>query len=1442
MSAYYVAINGNDSWTGLLPAPNVGNTDGPHATVRHATSNTGLLPGDTIYVRQGIYQNDVIAQTPNSAPSGALGNPITLTSYPGEYPTIQLGSTYYDQNQLYKSSVIAGIGRVALYPPSNGAYTISWSGHTTTSLPYNTSVSGVQAALHALPGGSGIAVASGGMSSQYVIEGLGTNAVVSATSGATFTPINWLGTWSGPDASGMYSLPLHYMNQGGGYIFSNTNGPVIGYVSGLTVVDAGASWQNAGPLSNLNTVQDMHNPPLTAHGWGMWFFDTMMRGDPTCVLNYTATNGALTSVSVNTNSTGYQVGDLIIVDSWSRPAFNQHGNTAASWGLAQVTAINADTSIASLSVYQPGQNYANSDTVYCNMVHKVYFKPPAQENMTLTVLGTSGTYQLAHNGNNTSNLAYNASPSTIQSALNGLPGVSGITVSQFFTIQGIFPNVATPLTAGSGANVSFGGVLNIGDFIGTAVLTVSATSGNYTLTWGSNSGTLPWNADAAAIKNLLNTFTTWGGGYQLYGLTVVPSYTIQNIDLWSNLTLNGVGISGGGGFAVLNSDYPTKFHAPLGTGPKLSYTTSNVHDNNGWTTNWQRFDLENNLWVGNSTNTNSPNPYWNVNNLRFTNAYKFFVANYEHNYIDHCVMEYGGMCILGGGHNLYLTNCYMDNSGPQSILNPLFLEYPPAFTLYKNHPSTTGNISIQHVNPDMYGIPQTVQITIRESGGIVFNQSYARGAQTMSGLCAAINAISAGSTYTAAVTNQVTDVYTYWLAPNTNFPVSTANMSAGSGTDVFYLLDTYDSPVNKLSGNTQPTPIIINDTSQLTIQFGGTGYVVGNQVNIQGGGKIQVSSVSAGAITAFSVVTDYNSYPLNTTLTTSPATGAGGGCTLILNSSSNPFQYLYTSAAANFTGYDYSPITGYSHIIYWEGDDQDNSVVDNCYFGDTTGYDASWRSGGGDTFTNNVFDNYVGGGLSVGIGYPDGSGNLIRNNICHVNSPYYPPFWHDGLAVFNPYGTLNNSTIINNTIRANTGGINYTSTGMDTCVLCNNIIQYDMPSNRLNKSLGQSYYAIFTPSDLPGFFNSTIDYNVWYTVQDDGVTLATPAMLFYSSPDTRYDGGTWKFCTWYPRIATDFEYHDNFTIYQAGYAGNKGYFDYVRNGASPALNWEQHSVAQVDPQLDNTFLPALTSPALLQEAATYTNPYDNSQWGYGPMTNNYGLVGCGANFGFLTKNKTLTVTPDNYGQNIKFILRDQESATINLGGTTVPIVASSGSPVVAGQVMALNTPINVGGYQISYTYSAANSYTVSIIPFTSFAPAVQVDAGQYVVVTGNNVSKIYNARRDAMKDVAVNGLYGYQGVVIGFERAWGTQGVRSAAVSSGWMDSSGNWTDDIGKYPSIFQSNIANPGCNVYLNPASGQQISPIFVPIVTTNLVYGELSIDDIGILLITDLGTLEI
>lgn len=96
-SDYFVATNGNDSWSGTLPAPNANNTDGPFLTIAKAqTAVQALVSGAngrttpiTVQIRGGNYYQQALTFT--SADSGTSTLGVLWENYPNETPILSGG-------------------------------------------------------------------------------------------------------------------------------------------------------------------------------------------------------------------------------------------------------------------------------------------------------------------------------------------------------------------------------------------------------------------------------------------------------------------------------------------------------------------------------------------------------------------------------------------------------------------------------------------------------------------------------------------------------------------------------------------------------------------------------------------------------------------------------------------------------------------------------------------------------------------------------------------------------------------------------------------------------------------------------------------------------------------------------------------------------------------------------------------------------------------------------------------------------------------------------------------------------------------------------------------------------------------------------------------------------------------------------------------------------
>jgi len=77
----YVSPDGNDKWSGRLPAARTDRTDGPFRTLKRASGAVG--PGDTCFIRKGLYR-----ETLRPARSGRRGQAITFRNYENERAVI----------------------------------------------------------------------------------------------------------------------------------------------------------------------------------------------------------------------------------------------------------------------------------------------------------------------------------------------------------------------------------------------------------------------------------------------------------------------------------------------------------------------------------------------------------------------------------------------------------------------------------------------------------------------------------------------------------------------------------------------------------------------------------------------------------------------------------------------------------------------------------------------------------------------------------------------------------------------------------------------------------------------------------------------------------------------------------------------------------------------------------------------------------------------------------------------------------------------------------------------------------------------------------------------------------------------------------------------------------------------------------------------------------
>ena len=92
---FYVSPGGSDTWSGTLPDPVAGQSDGPFATLERARDAVRELKRSkssdiVVLIREGTYELDKTVVF-GLEDSGAEGSTITYAAYPGETPVFSSG-------------------------------------------------------------------------------------------------------------------------------------------------------------------------------------------------------------------------------------------------------------------------------------------------------------------------------------------------------------------------------------------------------------------------------------------------------------------------------------------------------------------------------------------------------------------------------------------------------------------------------------------------------------------------------------------------------------------------------------------------------------------------------------------------------------------------------------------------------------------------------------------------------------------------------------------------------------------------------------------------------------------------------------------------------------------------------------------------------------------------------------------------------------------------------------------------------------------------------------------------------------------------------------------------------------------------------------------------------------------------------------------------------
>ncbi|MBA4417640.1 MAG: hypothetical protein C0392_06990 [Syntrophus sp. (in: bacteria)] len=107
---FYVATNGNDQWTGALPAHDASGANGPFATLQRARNairelkQNGSKDAFTVLVRGGIYElNETFVLGPED--SGTESGPVVFRAFPSEHPILS-GTRKINNFKPYKGQIL----------------------------------------------------------------------------------------------------------------------------------------------------------------------------------------------------------------------------------------------------------------------------------------------------------------------------------------------------------------------------------------------------------------------------------------------------------------------------------------------------------------------------------------------------------------------------------------------------------------------------------------------------------------------------------------------------------------------------------------------------------------------------------------------------------------------------------------------------------------------------------------------------------------------------------------------------------------------------------------------------------------------------------------------------------------------------------------------------------------------------------------------------------------------------------------------------------------------------------------------------------------------------------------------------------------------------------------------------------------------------------------
>ncbi len=422
--------------------------------------------------------------------------------------TTDAGSTILVETLTEGSPGTNEIQQVSLGSASSGTWTLTFQGQTTAALAYNISAAALTTAVNLLSNvASGDLVITGDDGGPFTIEFKQAYANTNVS----------LITGNGASLDGGTAVSVATVTEGGGG------------TTELQTVDFGT-------VTNVTYVLTITDPDTA---------ETFAFGE------LTASSAATWQDRANA--------ELILAGSSGRVVVTDLGASVyqyeftGSWVGKDMALMTADDVLITVTETRAGAAGGTGEV----------------QKITLTGGPTGGTFTLTFDGQTTSAIAYNASALTIESDLEGLSTITGVTVTGDsggpWTVTFVDPTGDVSLISGNAASLT-GGAVTVATTQAATVrrnevqrvtIVGTPTGGTFTLTanpiGGGDETTsgIAYNAAASAVDSALEALTSWTSGDATVTGSAGGPYTITFTGTWAGtnvalLTGSGASLTGGG--------------------------------------------------------------------------------------------------------------------------------------------------------------------------------------------------------------------------------------------------------------------------------------------------------------------------------------------------------------------------------------------------------------------------------------------------------------------------------------------------------------------------------------------------------------------------------------------------------------------------------------------------------------------------------------------------------------------------------------------------------------------------------------------------------------------------------------------------------------------------------------------------------------------------------